>query len=66
MGCLLQAMVDVRVDSLVCGFGLRFDCGLEFEFRLKSSCDCDSGLWVGVLVLVVGVVEVGYEFWHRL
>ena len=66
MGCLLQAMVDVRVDSLVCGFGLRFGCGLEFEFRLKSSCNCDSGLWVGVLALVVGVVEVGYEFWHRL
>ena len=66
MGCLLQAMVDARVDSLVCGFGLRFGCGLEFEFRLKSSCDCDSGLWVGVLALVVGVVEVGYEFWHRL
>ena len=66
MGFLLQAMVDVRVDSLVYGFGLRFGCGLEFEFRLKSSCDCDNGLWVGVLALVVGVVEVGYEFWHRL
>ena len=66
MGFLLQAMVDVRVDSLVYGFGLRFGCGLEFEFRLKLGCDCDSGLWVGVLALVVGVVEVGYEFWHRL
>ena len=66
MGFLLQAMVDVRVDSLVYGFGLRFGCGLEFEFRLKLGCDCDNGLWVGVLALVVGVVEVGYEFWHRL
>ena len=66
MGFLLQAMVDVRVDSLVYGFGLRFGCGLEFEFRLKSSCDYDGGFWVGMLALVVGVVEVGYEFWHRL
>ena len=66
MGFLLQAMVDVRVDSLVYGFGLRFGCGLEFEFRLILGCDCDSGLWVEVLALVVGVVEVGYEFWHRL
>ena len=66
MGFLLQAMVDVRVDSLVYGFGLRFGCGLEFEFRLILGYDCDNGLWVGVLALVVGVVEVGYEFWHRL
>ena len=54
------------MDSLVCVFGLRFDCGLEFEFRLILGCDCDNGLWVGVLALVVGVVELGYEFWHRL